>query len=144
MILLFVKPAPASDDAWVGLRVLLVEDDAVNRILSSLVVASVTGLEPDLACDGEEACTLASQTRYDLILMDLQLPGIDGLQAARLIRRWPGVAGQVAIVALTASAWAEDAERCRAAGLDGWLAKPLLVADLRALRPPASGGVDRR
>ena len=122
---------------------LLVEDDAVNRILSSLVVASVTGLDPDLACDGEEACKLASQTRYDLILMDLQLPGIDGLQAARLIRSWPGAAGQVAIVALTASARAEDAERCRAAGLDGWLAKPLRAADLRALRPPASGGVDR-
>ncbi len=136
-----MKPAPPSDDPWAGLRVLLVEDDAVNRILSSLVVASVTGLEPDVACDGEEACTLASQTRYDLILMDLQLPGIDGLQAARLIRRGPGSAGRVTIVALTASSWAEDFERCRAAGLDGLLVKPLAAADLRATRPPASGDV---
>lgn len=123
---------------------LLVEDDAVNRILSSLVIASVTGQEPDLACDGEEACTLARQTCYDLILMDLQLPGIDGLQAARLIRQWPGAAGQVAIAALTASTWSADAERCRAAGLDGVLAKPLLAADLRALGPPAVRGADRQ
>lgn len=132
--------APAPKDPWAGLRVLLVEDDAVNRILSGLVVASVTGVEPDVACDGEEACTLARQTPYDLILMDLQLPGIDGLQAASQIQRSAGATGRAAIVALTASTGAEDAERCRAAGLDGLLAKPLVAADLRALRLPASPG----
>jgi CheY-like chemotaxis protein len=136
--------APAPKDSWAGLRVLLVEDDAVNRILSGLVVASVTGVEPDVACDGEEACTLARQTAYDLILMDLQLPGIDGLQAVSQIRLGAGPTGRAAIVALTASTWAADAERCRAAGLDGLLAKPLVAAELRALRLPASPGAAPR
>ncbi len=135
-----MKPATDCTDPWVGLRVLLVDDDAVNRILASLVVASVTGLEPDIACDGEEACALASQTTYDLVLMDLQLPGMDGLQAARQIRSSQGPAAQVAIVALTASTWAEDSERCRAAGMNGLLAKPLSAADLRALPPPRGSG----
>ena len=119
---------------WAGARVLLVDDDTVNRILASHVIASVTGLLPDTACDGDEGCAMARQTVYDLVLMDLHMPGLDGVQAALLMRSSPGPAGRVPIVALTASLWPDDIERCQAAGMNGHLIKPLAAADLQALR----------
>ena len=119
---------------WAGARVLLVDDDAVNRILASHVIASVTGLLPDTAWDGDEGCAMARQTVYDLVLMDLHMPGLDGVQAALLIRHSPGPAGRVPIVALTASLRVDDIARCQAAGMNGHLIKPLAAADLQALR----------
>ncbi len=113
---------------------LLVDDDAVNRILASHVIASVTGLLPDTACNGAEACDMTRQTVYDLVLMDLQMPGMDGVQAALLIRACQGPAGLVPIVALTASQWPDDIKRCQAAGMNGHLIKPLVAADLQALQ----------
>ena len=127
-------PGTVSINRWAGARVLLVDDDAVNRILASHVIASVTGLLPDTACDGNEGCMMALQTVYDLVLMDLNMPGLDGVQAALLIRSSPDPAGRVPIVALTASLWPEDIARCQAAGMNGHLIKPLAAADLRALR----------
>ena len=117
---------------------LLVDDDAVNRILTSQVIANVTGLQPDTACDGAEACELAKLAVYDLVLMDLQMSGLDGVQATQLIRANSGPAGRVPIVALTASLWPEVVARCHAAGMNGHLVKPLTAADLQALRCPNS------
>ena len=72
--------------------------------------------------------------------MDLQMPGLNGVQAALLMRASPGPAGRVPIVALTASLWPDDIARCQAAGMNGHLLKPLAAAELSALRLP---GPDR-
>jgi CheY-like chemotaxis protein len=122
-------------------RVLLVEDDAVNRILSSLVVQAATGTPPDNACDGEEALEMVCQQPYDLILMDLLMPGMGGIEATRQIRALPSEAARCPIVALSASNHPDDVQRCLAAGMNGHLLKPLQADDLRAvlarwLKPP--------
>jgi CheY-like chemotaxis protein len=82
-----------------------------------------------MANDGHEAVQLAGSERFDLILMDVQMPRLDGLQATAAIRALPGIP-RVPIVALTAHAMPGDRERCVAAGMDDYLAKPL---DLKIL-----------
>jgi two-component system, sensor histidine kinase and response regulator len=103
-------------------RILLVDDEAVSRAVTQELLAGVTA-RVDVAHDGAEAVSLAQARRYDLILMDVQMSGIDGIAATRLIRQLPG-GGRVPIVALTANAFAEDRQRCLDAGMDAFLAKP--------------------
>jgi CheY-like chemotaxis protein len=107
-------------------RVLLVEDNKINRLVAMQMLkrADVEGNEAE---SGERALELLRESRYDLVLMDVQMPGMDGLEAARAIRR--GDAGplnqQVPIIAMTAFTSAEDEQACYDAGMTGYLSKPL-------------------
>jgi CheY-like chemotaxis protein len=104
-------------------HILLVDDEPINRELTQALLARAVE-QVDVAASGAEAVRLAGLQAYDLILMDLQMPGMDGLEATRLIRARPAGA-RTPIVALTANAVAEDKARCVAAGMDGFLAKPV-------------------
>jgi len=115
-----------------SLRILLVEDEPLNREVASELIHEITGLPLDLAVDGEQALARVQETRYDLILMDLQMPGIDGLEATRRIRALP-CAAATPIVAMTANAFAEDREYCLAAGMNDHLAKPVDPESLRRI-----------
>ena len=115
---------------FAGRRILLVEDDPLNREVAALLLGQV-GLETDSAEDGEIAVTLAAKGNYALILMDMQMPVMGGLDATRLIRA-SGTAHRIPIVAITANAFSEDRERCLAAGMDDFIAKPFNPDNLYA------------
>jgi two-component system, cell cycle response regulator DivK len=109
-------------------RVLVVEDNPLNLKLVRDVLLSA-GFEVVEARSGEEGVAQARAHTPDVILMDLQLPGIDGTQAMRMIKADPA-ATDVPIAALTAFAMADDRERALRSGFDGYLSKPISVRDL--------------
>ena len=104
-------------------KILIVEDNPVNMKLAVILLesANYTVLT---ATDAEAALTLARSEHLNLILMDVQLPGMDGLQAVALLKR-DGATRAIPIIALTALAMKGDEERIRAAGYDGYIAKPI-------------------
>ena len=113
------------------LRILLAEDNAMNRKLAVRLLERM-GYAPDVAGDGLEAIAALEARTFDLVLMDVQMPELDGLEATRRIRqRWPGSGGP-RIVAMTATAMAGDRELCLAAGMDDYISKPIRVAELVA------------
>ena len=114
-----------------GTRVLLVEDDPISQTVA-LHLLRDTGLSPELAADGHAAVRMAGEGDYRLILMDMQLPGLDGVAATRAIRALPS-GRAVPILAMTANAFEEDRERCLAAGMDDFMAKPIEPAALHAM-----------
>jgi CheY-like chemotaxis protein len=121
-------PAPAFEPA--GLRVLVAEDNAVNRNVLLRMLAKL-GCEADAVGTGREAVEAASRVRYDLILMDVQMPEMDGFEATQHIRRAEaGGVDHVPIFGVTAHVMEEDRKRCLAAGMDEFLAKPVKLADL--------------
>ncbi|MFT7461841.1 MAG: signal transduction histidine kinase/DNA-binding response OmpR family regulator [Pseudohongiellaceae bacterium] len=107
-----------------GSEVLLAEDNPVNRRLAMHLLGKV-GLHVDTAENGLEAVEMASAKDYDLILMDCQMPGLDGYGASARIRAFDGLRAEVPIVALTANAMVSDREKCLDAGMDDYLTKPL-------------------
>ncbi len=126
-----------------GLRVLLAEDDPVSQEVTGGLLDAV-GLAVDLAGDGARAVELAAGTRYAAILMDMQMPRLDGVAAARTIRAAPQ-GRAVPIIAMTANAFAEDRERCLAVGMNDFITKPvdpgtLYGSLLRWLADSASSG----
>ncbi len=105
-------------------RVLVAEDDWVNQEVAIELLRETLAFQLDIAPDGAQAVELASQRDYDLILMDMQMPELDGLGATQAIREIPRYAG-VPIIAMTANAFADDRALCLAAGMNDFIAKPV-------------------
>jgi len=124
------EPLAAPPTALSAMRILLVEDNLVNQRVAMAVLKKL-GLTPDLASNGLEACAAAASQTYDLILMDCQMPEMDGFQATRLIRERAAGSRRVPILAMTANAMHGDRERCLEAGMDDYLAKPIAILDLK-------------
>ena len=121
------------------LRLLVVDDVAMNRDIASSFLRAA-GHEVTCAESGAGAVEAAAGRDYDAVLMDLAMPGMDGLEATRRLRALPGPRGQVQIIALTAQAFAEQVEECRLAGMDGHVAKPFTQG---ALLHAVAGAVER-
>ena len=121
-------PLPSAAPATGGGKVLLVEDNAVNQILAEEVLRDA-GYTVGIAGDGIEALEAVAREAWDLILMDVQMPQLDGFEATRRLRA-QGLA--LPIIAMTANAMTGDRERCLAAGMDDYLSKPLDLDELVA------------
>ncbi len=119
---------PAFDPAT---RLLLVEDNAVNRTVALRFLARL-GLEADVAGDGAEALRKLTANYYDVVLMDCQMPGLDGYETTRRVRALGGPYATLPIIALTAHALQGARERCEAAGMNDYLTKPLNTDELAA------------
>lgn len=130
-------------------RILLVEDDWVNQEVAMELLKEVIGLQVDLAEDGEIAVEMAASTPYDLILMDIQMPKLDGIAATRMIRQLPGL-NNTPILAMTANAFENDRQKCIASGMNDFIPKPvdpdvLFVKLLRWLeKPPVAAAVGEK
>jgi signal transduction histidine kinase/ActR/RegA family two-component response regulator len=107
-----------------ALRVLVVDDHPANREVARLMLSAI-GCEVAEAADGDEAVDMARTDAFDLILMDVRMPRVDGLAATRMIRALPGTVADTPILAVTADAMPEDAARCLGAGMNAHLAKPI-------------------
>jgi CheY-like chemotaxis protein len=139
-----VAPAPAPVDSSplaagydshmaerAPLHILVAEDNAVNQRLTLRLLAQL-GYRADVAGNGLEVLEALERQRYDVVLMDVQMPELDGLEASRRIRaRWPE-AKRPRIVAITASAMPGDREACLAAGMNDYISKPIRVEELVA------------
>jgi signal transduction histidine kinase/CheY-like chemotaxis protein len=125
--------APLHSDARGG-RVLIVEDDPVNQAIVTAML-SQAGFQTQVAADGSSALQFVARQRFDLLLMDWQMPDLDGPEVTRRLRA--GEAGEhgrrVPVVALTANAFAEDRVACLAAGMNDFLSKPVVADDLVAM-----------
>jgi signal transduction histidine kinase/ActR/RegA family two-component response regulator len=117
-----------------SMRVLVAEDHPVNRKVVGLLLQSM-GHQVTFAEDGQQALTQASQSDFDLVLMDIHMPVMDGLSSARHIRALPGERGQVPIVALTADVMNDAQTQAMAAGMNAFLSKPLQKTQLQAVMP---------
>ena len=137
------------------LRILLAEDNPTNQLVFAKLMQSFN-VEVTIAANGREAVDHASRHSFDIVFMDMRMPEMDGLEAARAIRALGGAWRRIPIVALTANAFADDVKACRDAGMDEFIAKPmrkrvlveklaLLLADhpLLAWARPASGNAAR-
>jgi signal transduction histidine kinase/CheY-like chemotaxis protein len=140
-----VPVEPAAPGSLLGkrhpLRILLAEDNPVNRKLALRLLAQLA-YDAQVAADGQQAIDALERDEFDVVLMDVQMPEIDGLEATRRIRsRWPD--RTLRIVAMTANALAGDREACLAAGMDDYIAKPIRPAELASAlerTPQAAAG----
>ena len=113
-------------------HILLVEDNAINAYLARILLER-RGWQATLAINGAEALNKLANQTFDLVLMDVQLPVMDGLEATRRIRALPGEIGRMPIVGLTAHALQDDRERCLAVGMDRYITKPVKAETLYAV-----------
>jgi CheY-like chemotaxis protein len=111
------------------LRVLVVEDNQVNQLLVTTILAKA-GMRAEVAGNGVEAVQAVHQRNFDVILMDMQMPEMDGLEATRRIRQLGAMGRSVPIIAMTANAMQEDRRRCLEAGMNDFVAKPIDSAEL--------------
>ena len=119
------------------LRILLAEDEPDNQTLA-LELLRQLGYHAEVASDGAEVLDRLRRHRFDLVLMDVMMPQVDGLEATRRLRRELPVDRQPHVIALTARALRSDREACLAAGMDGYLAKPVRLEDLASALSRAS------
>jgi CheY-like chemotaxis protein len=110
-------------------RILLVEDNPTNLLLARRILEKA-GYAVVVAVNGREGVEAARGQSFDIILMDVQMPVLDGCSAAREIRRFPSSAGGIPILALTASVFTQDSQRCFEAGMDDFLGKPFKASEL--------------
>jgi two-component system sensor histidine kinase/response regulator len=131
------EASPATRNSLTGalepsrsLRILLAEDNAVNQRVASRLLEK-RGHRVVVAVNGREALKTLDEESYDLVLMDIQMPEIDGLEATAKIREMENLTGRhQMVVALTAHAMKGDVERCLSAGMDGYLTKPIRPQEL--------------
>jgi CheY-like chemotaxis protein/HPt (histidine-containing phosphotransfer) domain-containing protein len=128
-----VPPAATS-----ALRILLVEDNPANQKLAAYILRE-RGHTVDIAGNGEEGWRMAIESTHDVILMDVQMPGMDGLDATKAIRAREDGGRRVPIIAMTAHAMEGDRERCLAGGMDGYLSKPINGREMIALVESLAG-----
>ncbi len=113
-----------------GLQILVIEDNAINQKVVARMLQK-RGHKVEFAASGEEGLKVLAQRVFDLILMDMQLPGLDGFQVTARIRSdESGTCRHIPIVALTANALSGDREQCLAAGMDGYVSKPIIAVEL--------------
>ncbi len=111
---------------------LVAEDNLVNQKIARKILERF-GCTVVCAGDGEEALSLWESESFDIILMDVQMPRVDGLEATRQLRKLEALRGtRTPVIALTANVMAEDIAKCRQAGMDGHLPKPFLVEDVQS------------
>ncbi len=132
-------PLAADDEEFRRIRILLAEDNQVNQKVAALMLQRL-GQSPVVVANGLEALDAVRAARFDLVLMDVQMPLMDGLEATRRIRAEVAADHQPRIVAMTANALLEDREACLAAGMDDYLSKPVRSEDLaQVLRRVGAG-----
>ncbi len=124
------QPAEATPNTLGGLKVLIAEDNPVNQMVFERMLLRL-GCQVRMAKNGREALSILSEESVDLILMDCQMPELDGYQTTTEIRSMGGIYTSLPIIALTASAMIEDRERCLAVGMNDFLSKPVLLATLQ-------------
>jgi CheY-like chemotaxis protein len=128
-----IKPQRVMDKEFAGIfpfNILVAEDNVINRQLILHILGNL-GYEPEFVENGQEAVAAAEGQEYDLILMDIQMPEMDGLEATRLIRERPY--RQPVVIALTANAMRGDREECLQAGMDDYISKPVRLDELMGL-----------
>ncbi len=157
------SPAPNKLDPTMAkrlpLRVLLCDDNLINQKVSVRLLQQM-GYQPDVTANGIEALEALEKQPYDLVFMDVMMPEMGGLEATRIIRdrqnqrdQFPNYKSSIIVVAMTANAMSGDREKCLAAGMDDYLAKPVRPEDVRAILerwatvasladPPETGGPD--
>jgi CheY-like chemotaxis protein len=118
-----------ADDRRSNAHILLVEDNKVNQVVSMSMLRKLGYSDIDLAEDGEEAIAKAAEKNYDLILMDCQMPRMDGYEATSILRQRGFT---LPIVAITANAMAEEVEHCMSVGMNGHVEKPVAIKALAA------------
>ena len=124
---------PGGDRAGAGRRILVAEDNPVNQVVAVRLLER-RGHQVTVAANGREAVAAVRQENFDLVLMDVQMPEMDGFEATAIIRQAEAGTGRhLPIFAMTARAMKGDEERCRLAGMDGYLPKPIRSADLYAI-----------
>jgi two-component system sensor histidine kinase/response regulator len=125
-----INGKPASAGAWPARRILLAEDNAVNQRLAIRLLEK-QGHRVTVASDGREVLSAIDREEFDIVLMDIQMPEMDGLETTAAIRNQEQSSGRhMPIIAMTAHAMRGDRERCLAAGMDGYISKPIVSAEL--------------
>ena len=139
-----VTPADPTMPALAGRRILLAEDNVTNQKVALHLLRSF-GLGADVVASGLEVLAVLEREAYDLILLDVQMPGLDGLETARrIVRARPEPAARPWMIALTANAMRGDREACLAAGMNDYLSKPIKLPELRAVLQRAGEALARR
>jgi len=121
-----------NERAMASMMLLIAEDNPINQKLAIMQVRKL-GYQAEAVADGHEALTAMETGRYALVLMDCQMPRMDGFSATVAIRQRELAGQHVPIIAMTANAMEGDRERCLAAGMDDYLAKPVRLAELSAV-----------
>jgi len=134
-------PETKGDVRLSSLRVLVVEDNRINQTIMKRMLLRFFSCDADIARNGREAVQMITEQPYDLVFMDVQMPVLDGFEATRIVREMEAESGRrrTPIIAMTANAMAGDRERCLEAGMDDYIAKPVVKSALSAVIAQAVG-----